>query len=122
GVTAADDEANSATSTLADSNRNAVRASVPLAVRTLRYQGDGAQRMFYSASQAGYNAALPDKALHQGLEIVREYLDADGQVVHEATLGDKLTARIRIRSLDGNYYPNVAIVDLLPAAFTAERD
>jgi hypothetical protein len=72
-------------------------------------------------SQSGYDRKLPSEPLRNKLEIVREYLDAEGNPVSRANQGDELTVRLRVRSLEGPI-SNVAVVDLLPGGFEVQRD
>jgi uncharacterized protein YfaS (alpha-2-macroglobulin family) len=58
--------------------------------------------------------ALP--AASHGLELQRRYLDAKGQAVSSAGLGDVLTVELSIRAEKGEI-GNVVIVDLLPGGF-----
>lgn len=98
------------------------RHAVPLDTPQLAFHGDADQRLFYSATQSGYDAALPDKVVKDDMEIVREYVDDNGKVVTSAKQGEELTVRIRVRALDNLAHPNVAIVDLLPGGFEVQRD
>lgn len=110
--------------TLASSQPGAIRveADVPLSVQRLALQGDASQRFFYSLSQSGFDVELPSKAIQNGIEIHRRYLDADGKDIDTAMLGDELTVRISLRSVDGMTHNNVAVVDLLPGGFEVLRD
>ncbi len=82
----------------------------------------GIQPFFYQVSQAGYDLDLPDKAISQGLEVQRDYLDSEGNVVKSLAQGKALTVRLRIRSLDSARVSNVAVIDLLPGGFEVERN
>ena len=55
------------------------------------------------------------------IEIIREYLDSDGNRTTHANLGDIVTVKITVRARATNHLPNVAIVDLLPGGFVAEE-
>ena len=63
----------------------------------------------------------PQDAKAQGLEIFREYLDDDGEVITEATIGEEVAVRLRVRST-GRFRSNVAVVDLLPGGFEVLRE
>jgi hypothetical protein len=75
------------------------------------------QQLFYALSEAGFAKTPPAKAVAQQLEVVRDYLDAEGKVVTAAKQGQELTVRLRLRSLTDSWHSNVAVVDLLPAGF-----
>jgi uncharacterized protein YfaS (alpha-2-macroglobulin family) len=86
----------------------------------LRFTAKNAMRglgAFYQVVEAGYDAALPTAPVTDGLEIFREFVDSKGQVVQTAHLGDPITVRLRIRSLQASAITNVAIVDLMPGGF-----
>jgi uncharacterized protein YfaS (alpha-2-macroglobulin family) len=57
---------------------------------------------------------LPEAA--NGLALQRRYLDAKGQAVSSARLGDVLTVELRVRAEKG-VINNVVLVDLLPGGF-----
>ena len=94
-------------------------ATASVAVRQVRIEG--APRLFYQLAQSGFDRALPGEEVRNKLEIVREYLDADGTPVTSAAQGDELTVRLRVRALEGSV-TNVAVIDLLPGGFEALRD
>jgi len=97
--------------------RRASFSSSATALRfTLKNQGRGVGA-FYQVVEAGYDASLPTQAVADGIEIFREFIDAQGAVTQSAHLGDPITVRLRIRSLKPGGLTNVAIVDLLPGGF-----
>jgi len=55
------------------------------------------------------------------VEIQREYLDADGNAVTSALIGQELTVRLRVRSTD-RPRTNVAVIDMLPGGFEVLTD
>ena len=97
----------------------APHASASVATRRVRIEG--APRLFYQLAQTGFDRALPGKETRNKLEIVREYIDADGKPVTSAVQGDELTVRLRVRALEGQV-TNVAAIDLLPGGFEVLRD
>ena len=74
--------------------------------------------LYYAISQSGFTRDTSTKS--HGIEIIREYLDADGNRITHANLGDIITVKITARARGTNNLPNVAIVDLLPGGFVAE--
>lgn len=76
--------------------------------------------VFFALSESGYSKTLQATPVSAQLEVVRDYLDANGKVVSQAAQGDELTVRLRVRSLSG-WHNNVALVDLLPAGFSVIR-
>ncbi|MFI3219718.1 MAG: hypothetical protein QX189_11450, partial [Methylococcales bacterium] len=53
------------------------------------------------------------------LEITRAYLNAKGETVDKAALGEEITVQLRVRAIDRDWIDNLAIQDLLPAGFEA---
>lgn len=97
------------------------QADIPVSVDMMTLHG--AAGRYWAFTQSGYDAAPSPTPVRNGLEVVREYRDADGNaVVDQFRQGDLLTVRIAVRSVDGGRHPNVAITDLLPAGFALERD
>jgi uncharacterized protein YfaS (alpha-2-macroglobulin family) len=57
---------------------------------------------------------VPATPVNQGLEIFHEVLDAKGNPITKAKLGEEVTVRVRVRSLERAQLNDVALVDLLP--------
>ncbi|MDD5349948.1 MAG: alpha-2-macroglobulin [Chthoniobacteraceae bacterium] len=76
---------------------------------------------FYQVVETGFDLRLPEKPVRDGLEIYRDLVDSHGRPVNAtdrpARLGEPVTVRVRLRSLNGQTIPNVAILDLLPGGF-----
>lgn len=77
---------------------------------------------FYQLLQAGFDKDLNSRVINQGIEVYREYRNADDKVVSSAQLGDEIVVHVRARALDNQYHDNVALVDLLPGGFEVIRD
>jgi alpha-2-macroglobulin len=82
---------------------------------------ESAGPLFYALNEAGFAKQPATKAVANQLEVVRDYLNADGKVVTSAKQGEELTVRLRLRSLTDSWHSNVAVVDLLPAGFAVIR-
>ena len=92
------------------------RASLPVGVRQVRIEAANDQGVYYAISESGFDEQAPGEPLAQGIEVDRVYLDAAGDPVTRATVGDVLTVRLRVRSTRAPA-PNVAVTDLLPGGF-----
>ncbi len=92
------------------------RAQMDNSVGSLQVSGSGGNEVYYVLSQTGFDKTPPTDALADGLEIYREYLDANDDPVTSAQVGDELTVRLRVRST-GRPRTNVAVVDMLPGGF-----
>jgi hypothetical protein len=82
----------------------------------LVFKNPGGIGRYFLASQQGFDSALEQKPLTQGLEVFREYLDEKDQPVSTVKIGETLKVRFLIRAI-GRAQSNVAIVDLLPGGF-----
>ena len=90
------------------------RAPVPVGTAKLRLSNDSDFNLYYSWSEQGFERNPPDKPVNQGLEISHEVVDAKGNPLTKAKLGEEVTVRVRVRSLERAHIDNVALVDLLP--------
>ena len=112
-ATAAD--AQGKTTPLALGSPNPVtRAVVPLDTARLRLSNDSDFNLYYSWAEQGFERKVADKAINQGLEISHEVVDAKGNPLTKAKLGEEVTVRVRVRSLERAQIDNVALVDVLP--------
>jgi uncharacterized protein YfaS (alpha-2-macroglobulin family) len=75
--------------------------------------------VWYVLSQSGYDRNLLPAEQAAGLELTREYLDADGKPVTSLKLGQEVTVRLRLRALGSKKWDQIAITDLLPGGFEA---
>ncbi len=82
----------------------------------LKLQGSSDFPLFYAVTESGFDIKAPAAELKQGIEIIREYTNDKGEVVKSINMGDEVTVRVKIRSVDGNI-DDIAIVDLLPGGF-----
>lgn len=78
--------------------------------------------LFYQLVQSGYDKNPHAEAAAHGIEIYKEYVDANGMAVNEVRQGDEVEVRIKVRTLDRAYVPNVVLIDLLPGGFEVIRD
>lgn len=88
--------------------------AVPMDAVKLKLKNGGDLPLFYSWAESGYERTVPKEAISKGLEILHEFLDAKGNVVSEAQVGDELTVRVRVRATDRSEVQQVALVDVLP--------
>ncbi|MGI5309536.1 alpha-2-macroglobulin [Rheinheimera sp. WS51] len=104
---------------VADNKTALPKVNFSVAANKLLIESNSA--VFYALNEAGYPDKLPTEASRNGLEVVRDYLDAKGNKVNTAKQGDELTVRLRIRSTNKQWHSNVAVIDLLPAGFSVIR-
>ncbi|KND60453.1 Large extracellular alpha-helical protein [Candidatus Burkholderia verschuerenii] len=72
---------------------------------------------WWSVVQSGYDRKASDKAIREGLEIVREYTDRNGKPLTGITVGDEVEVHLKIRTTNNASAADLAIVDLLPGGF-----
>lgn len=72
---------------------------------------------WYAVTQSGYDLAAPKEAISRGLEIVRDYTDAEGKPVSKVALGETVSVHLKVRANSARELSNLAVVDLLPGGF-----
>jgi len=88
----------------------------------LRFGNHSGLNAYYVISQTGFDRKPPTEAIKQGLEVIREYTDADGKPLTRLTMGQEVNVRLKFRGLKArdskdDYIGNIALVDLLPGGF-----
>lgn len=92
-------------------------AEVSGAAQKLRFANAADITTWFVLSESGFDRAPPAGELKAGIELIREYLGADGKPVTSVRLGDEVTVRLRVRAIDRDFVPSIALVDLLPGGF-----
>ncbi len=95
--------------------------TAPYGTQARKLQVKGEKPMFYLNLQAGFDDQLPASAMSDGIEIFRDFVDDDGNVVTRFEQGRELTVRLKVRALGEQRLNNIAIVDLLPGGFEVQR-
>ena len=100
------------------------RAAFDAGTARLRLANDGPLTTWYAVTQTGFDRTSPTAELKAGLEVLREYVGADGKPVTAVKIGDELTVKLSLRGMamsdkgSGDaYVGNVALTDLLPGGF-----
>ena len=93
------------------------RAQLALAQSEVKFSGGGSYGLFYQLATDGYDRVRPTQPIEDGLEIDRQYLDADHQPVKEVKIGDIINVVVTMRAHDNKKLANMALVDLLPSGF-----
>ena len=91
----------------------------PVTTSKLKVASD--KEFFYTNVQSGFDTTLPTEAVKEGLEIFREFVDDNNNVITEFEQGQEITVRLKVRSLKDEYLSNIAVVDLLPGGFEVIR-
>lgn len=89
---------------------------------TLRFGSDSKLTTYYAVTETGFDRAPPKEELRSGMEVLREFVGADGKPVSSVNVGDELTVRLKFRAVNRDNVPNVALVDLTPGGFEPVLD
>jgi uncharacterized protein YfaS (alpha-2-macroglobulin family) len=84
------------------------------AAARVQFSRRGTAPAYYSVSEAGFDRNPPTTEKSEGVEIVREFLDAKGNLVSRVVVGEEFLVRLRVRATTRDRQPQIAIVDLLP--------
>ena len=90
------------------------KVMVPQATSKLRVTSRGPLTAYFVINESGFDRQSPAKALSEGIEIFREFLDTAGRPVTRVTVGQEFLVRLRVRATKRDREPQIAIVDLLP--------
>src|SRR6185295_605466 len=81
----------------------------------VQFSKRGPAQAYYSLNESGFDRTLPAAEITNGLEIIREFVDAAGAPLTRVTVGAEFFVRLRLRAIGRPWQPQIAIVDLLPA-------
>jgi uncharacterized protein YfaS (alpha-2-macroglobulin family) len=93
------------------------RASFSVDAAKLQFSNRSDLRAYYVVEQTGFERNLPETEIKNSLEMLREYVDAKGNVVKSVKVGDEIEVRLKFRALNRKAIDNAALVDLLPGGF-----
>ena len=97
------------------------RAAFDAGTVKLKLANDSALTTWYAVTQTGFDRTPPTTELKAGLEVVREYVGADGKPTSAVKIGDEVTVRLSLRGIAAQgasaEVGNVALTDLLPGGF-----
>jgi len=83
----------------------------------LRFSNESQLNGYYMIEQSGFDRTPPTTAIKHGMEVLRDYTDANGQPLKQIAMGQEIVVSLKYRSLDSRSIGNVALVDLLPGGF-----
>jgi alpha-2-macroglobulin len=90
------------------------KADLSEAAAKVQFSRRGTAAAYYALSESGFDRNPPTEEKSEGVEIIREFLDAKGNPVSRVTVGDEFLVRLRVRATTRERQPQIAIVDLLP--------
>jgi uncharacterized protein YfaS (alpha-2-macroglobulin family) len=86
-------------------------------VRSVQFSSEGPLRGYYLVNEGGFDRKPAAQSITEGLEITREFLDANGKVAGSVGLGDEVTVHIKYRAVGRSMINDAVLVDLLPGGF-----
>jgi alpha-2-macroglobulin len=107
---------------IGESTGRLVRAEFDAATRRLWVEPADATPAWYVLNESGFDVTAPEAVQDRGLEVQRDYLDADGQPTTSVAVGGELTVRLRLRARGARAWQYVAVSDLLPGGFELVLD
>lgn len=91
---------------------------------TLRFnltQGGNADLgAFYQVTESGFDKTPQSERIADGLEVLREIVDANGQPLTKLKVGAGTLVRLRVRNISPDALTNIALLDLMPGSFELE--
>lgn len=91
------------------------RVPVSESAASVAFSVSGAQTPGYFAlKESGFDRNPPAAAASQGLEVIREFVDANGNLLSRVAVGTEFFVRLRLRATSRDRVEQVAVVDLLP--------
>jgi len=92
------------------------QGSYPDGLNAIEFANGSTAPVWYGLRESGFDRVLPTQVRRDGIELIREYVGADGKPVQSLTAGDEIYVRIKLRGIAANVY-SIAIIDLLPGGF-----
>jgi uncharacterized protein YfaS (alpha-2-macroglobulin family) len=83
----------------------------------LRFANDAELSAFYLVEQTGFDRTAPTQLIKQGLEVLREYTDANGKALQTIKMGEQVDVHLKFRAVGAQSIDSIALVDLLPGGF-----
>jgi len=80
----------------------------------VQFSRRGPALAYYVVAESGFDRAPPAAEVSQGVEIIREFVDARGAPISSVRVGEEFFVRLRVRATNRDVQPQIAIVDLLP--------
>jgi uncharacterized protein YfaS (alpha-2-macroglobulin family) len=89
------------------------KVSISNSAANVQFSKEGAIPAYYALDESGFDRNPPSKELTQGIEIVREFVDAKGAPLSRFTVGEEFFIQLRLRAVGREQISQVAVVDLL---------
>jgi uncharacterized protein YfaS (alpha-2-macroglobulin family) len=90
------------------------KVTVSEAAAKVRFTRSGQSPAYFVLAESGFDRNPPTAETKQGVEISREFVDDKGNLLTRVTVGQEFFVRLRVRSINRDRQPQIAIVDVLP--------
>jgi len=90
------------------------KAEISATASKVQFSKDGIPAAYYSVDESGFDRNAPTAAVSQGIEVIREFLNAQGNPVAKVKVGEEFLVKVRVRATRSDRVAQVAVVDLLP--------
>lgn len=95
------------------------KVAIAESAASLLFSRTGQAPAYFAIEESGFDRNAPATEISQGLEIIREFVDAKGAPVPRVRVGDEFFIRLRLRTTTRESLEQVAVVDLLPGGTEA---
>ena len=92
-------------------------ASFTADAKLLKLENAAKLPAWFAVQQSGYDHTPDPKPIKNGLEVIREYLDENGEPISEVKLGQEIIVLLKVRSTSSEAVGDAVLVDLLPGGF-----
>jgi uncharacterized protein YfaS (alpha-2-macroglobulin family) len=98
------------------------KVNVPEGVTIVQFTREGSVPAYYSVNESGFDRNPPQSEVNQGLEVIHEFLDLNGNITNRVKVGEEFWVRLRLRTTNRDFLSQVAVVDLLPGGVEPTLD
>ena len=88
--------------------------------KTVEIDNRAGMSLFWQVTTAGFDLEPPKTETKEGIEVYREFCDAQGNKIASARIGDELLVRLNVRTTGKKPVTDVALVDMLPAGLECD--
>jgi uncharacterized protein YfaS (alpha-2-macroglobulin family) len=90
------------------------KVSISESAARIQFTKEGPMPAYHVVSESGFERNPPATEVRQGVEIIREFIDLQGNPLARARVGEEFLIRLRLRATQRDRLPQLAVVDLLP--------
>jgi hypothetical protein len=95
------------------------KSEVSIGAAKVQFSKEGVPVAYYAVNESGFDRNPPGAAANRGIDVFHEFLDLRGNVVTRVKVGEEFLVRVRLRAVNLDRIPQVAVVDLLPGGAEA---